>query len=251
MLPIQFWIKTKTEQISHTYTHRRRHVASSCIRQLCLLARDILRLCPSRHKPGENSGLRQSWHMVVERHGFRAEKEGFKWPGTSEKDFLWRERSDILKMLWINRQTRHQIQCLITSSTCSRVLWSLHHHTSSLIPSSSLPPSFPILSSSFPSPVLSIISSPPVTSFSFTHLSFLPLHFLISLSYPPLLPSFSYSFSSLFIPLLIIFRLLFLLLKEYGSDFGRKWGSRMHLKANFDCCIYSRRGIVITENAMR
>ena len=105
MLPIQFWIKTKTEQISHTYTHRRRHVASSCVRQLCLLARDILRLCSNRHKPGENSGLRQSWHMVVERHSFRAKKEDFKWPGTLEEDFLWRERSDILKMLWINRQT--------------------------------------------------------------------------------------------------------------------------------------------------
>ena len=87
--------------------------------------------------------------------------------------------------------------------------------------------------------------------FLYSSLSFLPLHFLISLSYPPLLPSLSYSFSSLFIPLLTIFPLVFLLLKEYSSDFGRKWGSRMHLKANFDCCIYSRRGIMILENATR
>lgn len=108
---------------------------------------------------------------------------------------------------------------------------------SSSISASLLPPhvSFPMSPSFFFSspPFHYFFSSCHSFPFSFTSLlSFLPPHFFISLSYPPLLPS-SYPFS-LSSHLFFFFLLLFLLLKEHGSDFGRKWGSRMHLRVNFD-----------------
>lgn len=107
---------------------------------------------------------------------------------------------------------------------------------SSSISASLLPPhvSFPMSPSFF-------FSSPPFHYFFsschfpfffyfssfFSTSSFLYFSFLSSSS------SFFLSFFSFFSSF-FFFLLLFLLLKEHSSDFGRKWGSRMHLRVNFD-----------------
>lgn len=116
--------------------------------------------------------------MVVERHVFCAKKEGFKWWGMSEEDYLVKGREwnpEISLTWWRTWRYQHtKLQCPVTPPTCRTVLQSLRHYFLLMFPSPCLLPSF------FP-PLLSIISSPPVTLSLFLLLLFFLFYLLISL----------------------------------------------------------------------